>query len=343
MSLASGSHILVLGTHILDLGQFQHAVLLGFGEGFAGDIGMDMNLEGFVILADDQAVADGVQIGTEGFQVGVLVLADDEHGIKGEGDVLVGQSGKVGLLLGLLAILLGHGQAAQLIQHTLQDDQEALAAGVYDTGLLQNGVLVDGVVQGDLAFLDGGLQHELKVVVLAGSAGGLGGSHTGNGQNGAFGGLHNGLVSGGDAEVQSDGQVTAIHGLVVLDGLGQTTEQQGQDNAGVTARAAQQCGGGHLSDLTHRGAGLFLQFGGGSGHGQTHIGTGVAVRDGEHVQVVDGLLLRVQSGGGVDHHSLKGSSINNVHHVKSSFLNGVRSAWSPHRHPRTLPSRRWWC
>ena len=38
----------------------------GLGQGLAGDVGVDVDLEGLVVLADDQAVADAVQIRPEG-------------------------------------------------------------------------------------------------------------------------------------------------------------------------------------------------------------------------------------------------------------------------------------
>ena len=57
---------LLLGAHILDLGQLQRAVLLGLGQGVPGNVGMDMDLEGLVVLSDDQAVPNSVQEGPAG-------------------------------------------------------------------------------------------------------------------------------------------------------------------------------------------------------------------------------------------------------------------------------------
>ena len=48
---------------------------------------------------------------------------------------------------------------------------------------------------------------------------------------------------------------------------------------------------------------LELRRGGGQGH--AHIGAGVAVRHGEDVEVVDGLLLPGDAGGAVEHHLLE--------------------------------------
>ena len=54
---------------------------------------------------------------------------------------------------------------------------------------------------------------------------------------------------------------------------------------------------------------------------EAHIGARVAVRDGEHVQIVDALFFRANGGGGVDDHLLKGRRINGLSHIgPNSFL-----------------------
>ena len=58
--------VIGLGAHVLDLGQLQGAVLLGLGESLTGGVGVDVDLEGLVILADDETVADAVQELPEG-------------------------------------------------------------------------------------------------------------------------------------------------------------------------------------------------------------------------------------------------------------------------------------
>ena len=92
---AAGGHVLVLGAHVFDLGQLQNAVLLRFRQSGAGDVGMDMNLECVVVLANDQTVTDRIEISAEGVQISMFVFADNEHGVKGEGDIFVGQVGEI--------------------------------------------------------------------------------------------------------------------------------------------------------------------------------------------------------------------------------------------------------
>ena len=243
-------------------------------------------------------------------------LPDDEHRVEGEGDLLGGQGAEVGFfLLGLLLAQLGDRLALKLVQHALEDDEEALAARVHHPGLFQHRVLVYRVRQGGLPLLNGGGEDRLRAVVLPCGAGGPGGRHAGDGEDGALGGLHHRLVGGGHAEVQGDGQVPAVHGLPVLDRLGKAPEQQGQNNARVPPGPPQQSGGGGLGGLPHGVVGFLLHLPRGGGDGQAHIGARVAVRDGEHVQVVDLLLFHRDSGGGVDDHLLKGRRVNGLSHI----------------------------
>ena len=66
LGLPPGGQVVPLRAHILDLRQLQRAVLLRLIERTAGNIRVDMDLERPVILADDQTVANAVQIGPQG-------------------------------------------------------------------------------------------------------------------------------------------------------------------------------------------------------------------------------------------------------------------------------------
>ncbi|CAN3970038.1 Glycerophosphodiester phosphodiesterase, partial [Dysosmobacter welbionis] len=107
-----------LGPHVLDLGQLQSAVLLGLVQGVAGDVGVDVDLKGLIVLADHQTVTDAVEICPQRLQRDIgHGLADDEYRVEGEGDVLRRHGGEVCLLLsGLASLRLGHGLAPQFRQ-----------------------------------------------------------------------------------------------------------------------------------------------------------------------------------------------------------------------------------
>ena len=154
----TGGQRVGLRAHILDLRQLQCAVFLGFRQGRAGNVGMDMDLEGLVILADDQTVADAAEVSPQGHEVDVLPgLAHHIHGVESEGDLLLRHGVEVGLFLVRLRFLhiFGDGLAAELCQHTLQDQQVALTACVHHAGLLQYRVHVRGLGQRVIALLDG--------------------------------------------------------------------------------------------------------------------------------------------------------------------------------------------
>ena len=66
-----------------------------------------MHLERLVVLADDKAVADGVEIDAKRLKRNVFAfLADDVNGIVGKGNVLGRKVCEVCLLLGLAGCIL---------------------------------------------------------------------------------------------------------------------------------------------------------------------------------------------------------------------------------------------
>ena len=90
LDMLARGQVVGLGAHVLDLGQLQGAVLLGLGQGAAGDVGVDVDLEGLVVLADDQAVADAVADRPAAAPDPLLrpFLRTMNTGVKGEGDLL---------------------------------------------------------------------------------------------------------------------------------------------------------------------------------------------------------------------------------------------------------------
>ena len=336
LGLFPGGHILVLGPHVLNLRQLQGAVFLALRQGAAGDVGMDMDFKGLVVLSNDQAVPDAVEIGPEGLQIHVgIIFADNKHRIEGKGDLLCGEDLKVGL--GLLGLLLGglrHGLAPELRQHPLQNQQIALAAGVHHPGLFQHRVHVRGLGQGLVALLNGGLQHFFKVCLLGGPLRRPHGGQAGHGEDGALGGLHDGLVGGGHALLHGGGEFGGPGALIALQALGEPPEEQGENDAGISPGAPEKgrgCDGYSL--VQGGGLGLAeLRHGGADGHG--HIGARVPVGDGEDVQVVDGLFLGCDGGGAVENHPLEQPAGNLFIHSLSSSLTG---SWSPRTRPRPEP------
>ena len=171
------------------------------------------------------------------------------------------------------------------LAHALEDDQDALTASVNDAGLLQNGQQIGGVVQSLLA----GSHHHVPQGghILGTAGGGFFGSHAGHGQDGALGGLHDGLIGALDALLQGFDDIVGGSFLLALQRLGEAAEQQAGDNAGVAAGTAQHGGGSGLGGLAHGAAVIqSFQLAHGCAHGHAHVGAGVAVRNGEDVQLV---------------------------------------------------------
>ena len=128
---------------------------------------MNVDFESLVVLADDERIADAVEEAAERLNA-ASALADDEHGVEREGDVLFVEHGEIGLLLCILFGELGALLAAQGAEHTAENQQEALAARVDDAGLFEDGVLVDGIVERGVRGVQAVLEHVFDLAVFLG-------------------------------------------------------------------------------------------------------------------------------------------------------------------------------
>ena len=119
--LAPFCQIVVLHAHVFDLCQLQRAVFLGLGKRLPGNVRVDVDLECLVVLADDKAVADGVEIHAQRLEIdGLVLLADDIDRIVGERNILSCKVGKVRLLLRLACALpQGNVVSLQACEHAL--------------------------------------------------------------------------------------------------------------------------------------------------------------------------------------------------------------------------------
>ena len=155
-------------------------MLGGFGKGLTGDVGVDVYLKDVVVLTDDQAVADAVQVLGISLQITVFALADDENGIVGKGEVghihRHGSFLRHGIVLPCLNGISQHGSL-----HALENQHKAHAASIHHTGLFQHGVLVDGLLQGCLCADNGNVQNGFQGVGLGASLSGRLGRYPGDG------------------------------------------------------------------------------------------------------------------------------------------------------------------
>ena len=269
-----------------------------------------MQVDHIVILDAHHTVAVGFCKGTHLCGACTLILVDQELGAVAVLDVLhlhqvVGEHALAGVLGGELC-LVGSSLAAchdafamEHLAHALKDNHDALTAGIHNAGLLQNRQQVGGVLQSLLA---GGHHHIPQSGHILGTAGSsfLRGNAC-NREDGALGGLHNGLISALDTLLQSLDNVGSGGFLLAFQRLGEAAEQQAGDNTGVAACAAQHGGSSGLGSLTHGAAVVqCFQLAHRSTHGHAHVGASVAIRNRENVQLVHAGALIVDVVGARD-------------------------------------------
>ena len=263
---------------------------------------MDVAVGDIIVLNHDNRIAvrfeEGAQLGDRG--VGILV--DEELGAVAVLDILdlhqiIGEdafAGGVAVELRLRGDFLACDDAAAVkyLLHTGEDEQDALAAGVNHASFFEHRQQVGGIVQRLLAGF-----HDLSPQGWhLGCGRGLSrfGRQAGDGQNRAFGRLHNRFVSRVNTHLEGVGQVFCFGGLLALQSLREAAEQKACDNAGVAPRPAQHRRSGSLAGLGHgAGIGHGLQLGHSRADRHAHIGAGVAIRHRENVQLIHaGALVR---------------------------------------------------
>ena len=172
---------------------------------------MYVDLERLVVLANDKTVADAAEIFAQRVKRGdVLALAHDEDRVECKCNVLRIENAEVGLFVRRVRILADDIVAAQALEHAAQNEAEAHAARVDDTGLFQNRVLVDRVVQRGVRCVKAVLQHILDLSVFFGQIARGVCREAGDGQDGSLGGLHDRLICGLDACGQRVGKILAV-------------------------------------------------------------------------------------------------------------------------------------
>ena len=166
--LAPGGQIVVLQAHVLDLRQLQRPILLGLAQRVARNVRMYVDLEGLVVLADDETVADAAEILAQRVERGdILALADDKDRVEGKGDVLRVKNAEISLFVRRARVLADNVVAAQALEHAAQDQAEAHAARVDDAGLFEDGVLVDSIVERGVRGVQAVLEHVFDLAVFS--------------------------------------------------------------------------------------------------------------------------------------------------------------------------------
>lgn len=157
----------VLLTHVFDFNGQQRTEFQALLERLVRLVGVNVYLDDIIILDNNQRIADFVQNGAQTSNISCLVLAGcDELGAVGEGDVFVVDRSEVCGGLGRLCrnstFLV---DAAQRVQHALEDGDKAEAAGVNHACLFEHRILMNGFLKCGVALLDDRCQNLLAVSV----------------------------------------------------------------------------------------------------------------------------------------------------------------------------------
>lgn len=153
----------MLLTHVFDFNGQQRTEFQALLERLVRLVGVNVYLDDIIILDNNQRIADLVQDGAQTSDIACLVLAGcDELGAVGEGDVLVVDRSEVCGGLGRLCrnstFLV---DAAQRVQHALEDGDKAEAAGVNHACLFEHRILMNGFLKCGVALLDDRCQNLL--------------------------------------------------------------------------------------------------------------------------------------------------------------------------------------
>ena len=300
----------MLLAHVLYLDLEQRAVGQGHAQDVAGGVGVDVDLDYLVVVDQHHAVAYGSEPLAHTLRVAVVLAPADELGAVGEIDLALVEFGKIGPVPGLGGGLRGGRGGYELLaaehgQHGLEYEDVALAAGVHNSRALEHGVEVDGIRQGLLRGLDGAGEHELQVAAVLGEFHGRARRYAEDGEYGALGGLHDGLVRRVHAGGHGLGEEQGVGLAAALELLGKAAEEQAEYDAGVAARAAQHGAGRGVRRGAEGGIVALAELRRRGAHGEGHVSAGVAVGDGEDVELVDELPVLFQRGAGAEYHVSK--------------------------------------
>ena len=288
--------VAVLYLHVVDLHVGQISQLQRRLDGVARLVGVDVALDDLLIVHHHNAVADRFEIRSQRQRVGIgAFLVDDKLGAVAEMDVLFvklsGNAMRLFLLGSSLFFLLGRHNSALLDdrKHTLPDDDKALTSRVHNARFFEHRQLLGGLRQSLLGACKDLLPHlhGSEWLLLRRKLCCVLGGHARHGEDGALGRLHNRLVRRRYTQRQRVCDVPGVGGLLAFQALGKASEQQREDDAGVSSCAAQQRRGSLFGDLLHRRLLLErFQFPLGGVDSHRHVGAGVTVRHRENIERV---------------------------------------------------------
>ena len=245
--------IVVLLAHILDLYREERAELQPLHNCLAGVVGVYMHLDYVIVIYNDNAVADGFQECTQrGRVLCALLLVDDELRAVAVVYFLLGsacrshrrRSRRLGFALGAY-----HAAPGNNLQHTLKNNQKSLTAGVHNASLLERREQVRGLGKALFALGDEFTQEFCGVAAVLSHILGVLPRFSYDSEDSTLGGLHDGFIRSVHADLECVGKLLCVSLGLPCKSLGKPTENQRQNNAGITSRTAQHCGCGELCGI----------------------------------------------------------------------------------------------
>ena len=286
---------------VLDADAGEVAEREAIGDDRVGALVVDMDLDGAGVAGDEDRFAELLQPGPDAIDVEPgLSRREQVHRLVPE--ALIGSSDEAratwraaGRRRGLEDRLV----ADHVAERALEEPIEALAAGIDDAGLAQDGEHRWRPGDGPFRLLDRRGQHALHVGVALGARHGGHRRLPDDGQDGALDRLGDRGIGGLAAGRKGVREIEAVDPPTALDRLRHAPEDLAQDDPRVAARAHQGAEGDGRRDASgvtlgwRQALGLFE---GGAERGD-HVRAGVTVGDGEDVEGVD----LVDVGPEVDH------------------------------------------
>ena len=197
------------------------------------------------------------------------------------------------------------GFARQRRHERVEEDRQAETAGVDHVVLLEHRQQLGGALDRGERLLHHVLERLVAAeLLLAGVLGGRG-AVLEHGEDRALDRLAHRLEGDLDRAAERAVDARGVHLVGLGRALAQAAQDLGGDDAGVAARAHERAGGDGAADLGAVGAdGQRRQVVDDRGKRQRHVGAGVAVGNGEHVEAVDLVLALVEhlarGGNGID-------------------------------------------
>ena len=180
-------------------------------------------------------------------------------------------------------------------QHAFQDEEQAFPAGVDHSGLLEHRQEIWRPFDRFVGRPHGRFQHfQPGPRPLFQSLSCRLGNVLRHRQDRSFDRAHDTLVGGITGYGQSRHKPGGVHVDAFIQRAGEAAPQLREDHARIAPGAHQGAVGHGVGDLAHRSVGHVLDLSPGRLHRQCHIGAGVAVGNGKHVQGVDNLGIGPQ-------------------------------------------------